>query len=90
VLVPKDMEYNIGSTIVAVMMDFMQDVIFHTRSDVQHMLSCAVYMTSILIIGPAVKYYQLELVYESYHLEFQLYWCTGLCIPLKPRVYTKK
>jgi len=43
-------------------------LIFRTRSDVQHMLSCAVYMRRILIIGPAVKYYQLELVYESHHL----------------------
>jgi len=66
------MKNNIGSTIVVIIMDFMQDVIFHMRSDMQHMLSCAVYMRSILIIGPVVKYYQLELVYELYHLEFQL------------------
>jgi hypothetical protein len=89
-LVPKHMENNIGRTSVAVIMDFMQDIIFHTRSDMQHALSCPVYMRSILIVGPAVKYYQLELVYESYHLQFQLCWCAGLCVPLKPRVYTKK
>ena len=38
--VPKDMESNIGRTSVAMIMDFMQDIIFHTRNDVQHMLSC--------------------------------------------------
>jgi len=64
------MENNIGRISVAMIMDFMQDITFHTRSYVQHMLSCPVYMRSILIISLAVKYYQLELVYESHHLEF--------------------
>jgi len=37
--VPKDMENNIGRTSIAMIMDFMQDIIFHTRSDVEHMLT---------------------------------------------------